>query len=63
MLGIHRDEKYYPNANVFEPFRFIREPSIQKADKAASYEDELDAARPTTTYLGFGYGRHAWYVF
>ncbi|KAI0413446.1 cytochrome P450 [Xylaria grammica] len=31
ILGIHRDEKYYTNADVFEPFRFVRERSTEKA--------------------------------
>jgi hypothetical protein len=48
VLGIHRDERFYPDSQVYKPFRF--------ADRAG----ELEAGKPTTTYLGFGYGKHAW---
>jgi hypothetical protein len=48
VLGIHRDERFYPNPEVYMPFRF------------ADHAGELEAGKPTTTYLGFGYGKHAW---
>lgn len=48
MLGIHRDERFYPNPQAFVPFRF--------ADSAG----ELEAGKPTTTYLAFSYGKQAW---
>lgn len=48
MLGIHRDERFYPNPQAFMPFRF--------ADSAG----ELEAGKPTTNYLAFGYGNQAW---
>ncbi|KAL1873165.1 hypothetical protein Daus18300_003984 [Diaporthe australafricana] len=48
VLGIHRDERFYSNPQVYMPFRF--------ADSAG----ELEAGKPTTAYLGFGYGKHAW---
>ena len=60
VLGIHRDERYYPGSDEFQPFRFFKESRAGGAAKTSAYEDELDAAKPTTTYLGFGYGRHAW---
>ncbi|GAW17465.1 hypothetical protein ANO14919_069220 [Xylariales sp. No.14919] len=59
ILGIHRDEKYYTNADVFEPFRFVKERSTEKAPGSTPHEGQLDAAKPTTTYLTFGYGRHS----
>ena len=66
VLGLHRDERYYPNPDIYEPFRFVKEPRSsdekETQQKASAYEDDLEAAKPTTTYLGFGYGRHAWYV-
>ena len=72
VLGIHQDEKFYPQANLYQPFRFVKKrdvtPSRSSSDelqqpaeaRVGAYEDELEAAKPTTTYLGFGYGRHAW---
>lgn len=48
VLGIHRDERYYPDSEVYKPFRF------------ANRAGELEAGKPTTSYLGFGYGKHAW---
>lgn len=62
VLGIHRDEKYYPKPDVYEPFRFVKKPASGEEHMAAtsSYEDAFQAGQPTTTYLGFGYGRHAW---
>ncbi|KAI0798747.1 cytochrome P450 [Xylaria sp. FL0064] len=46
VVGLHRAERYYPNANVFRSFRFVRELSPKEYAKATS-----------TTYLTFGYGR------
>lgn len=48
VLAIHRDERFYPNSEVYMPFRF------------ADHAGELAAGKPSTTYLGFGYGKHAW---
>ncbi|KAI1279365.1 cytochrome P450 [Xylaria sp. FL0933] len=62
VLGNHLDEKYYVNSNVFEPFRFVNKLLPRENTKATSYGDELDAAKPSTTYLTFGYGRSSWYV-
>ncbi|MCJ1251308.1 hypothetical protein MMC30_008540 [Trapelia coarctata] len=59
VLGIHRDKRYYANPDVYEPFRFVKARSSKEGLKTLAWEDELEAAKPTTTYLGFGYGRHA----
>ncbi|KAK3943339.1 P450 monooxygenase [Diplogelasinospora grovesii] len=64
-LGIHRDERFYPHADVYDPFRFVptKKPGFcNSTEKTVTEEDDdekLLAGRPTTTYLGFGYGRHA----
>ena len=76
VLGVHRDKRFYRDPEVYEPFRYVQKKGGQKegdnegviADgtqgkeekKSGGYEDELEAGRPTATYLGFGYGRHAW---
>jgi cytochrome P450 len=62
-LGIHRDERFYPNATMYDPFRFVR---LREAQAEASGNggteaaNDFDAGKPSTTYLGFGYGRRAW---
>ncbi|KAI0433824.1 hypothetical protein F5Y09DRAFT_338191 [Xylaria sp. FL1042] len=38
VLGIHGDEKYNANANVFEPFRFVKYLSTMKTARVTSYE-------------------------
>lgn len=48
VLGIHRDERFYTDPQVYQPFRYV--------DNA----ERVDAGKPTPTYLGFGYGKHAW---
>jgi cytochrome P450 len=56
VVGVHRDERFYPDPRTYNPYRFLH--LKQKADPRVS-ASELDAARPSVTYLGFGYGRHA----
>ena len=61
MIGVatrclHHDEKFYENANVFEPFRF-----------AEMYEEDSEGVKyqfvsTAIEYLAFGHGKHAWYV-
>lgn len=61
VLGIHHDERFYPQASEYRPFRFVEQAEAARTQAGGgSYEDAPEAAKPTTTYLGFGYGRHAW---
>ena len=53
--SVHHDEKFYRNANVFQPFRF-----------AGMHEDDGEDTKgqlvsTTMEYLAFGHGKHAWY--
>lgn len=50
VLGIHRDERFYADPQVYQPFRYV------------DSGEGISAGKPTTTYLGFGYGKHAWWV-
>ncbi|KUJ14784.1 cytochrome P450 [Mollisia scopiformis] len=71
VLGIHKDEKFYPQADLYQPFRYVKKreaiPSRINSDdhsqsapaRAEVWDDESESTKPTTTYLGFGYGRHA----
>lgn len=54
---IHYDEAFYPNAHVFEPFRFVGPRQADGEDLKHQY------VSTTAEYLPFGYGRHAWFAF
>ena len=65
IVGVHSDENIYPNAANYEPFRFCNR-------KPGEEPDEKDAAIPVTstgvvnvsdTFLSFGAGKFAWYVY
>lgn len=60
MLAIHKDEQYYSNAEAFDPFRSVKARAARETKRSGTMEDDLEAVKPSTTYLGFGYGRHAW---
>lgn len=69
VLGLHMDDRFYPSPETYDPFRYVRmKRDRQEAHKKDSSTGEranpttsdLDAGQPTSTYLGFGYGRHAW---
>ncbi|KAL8672928.1 MAG: hypothetical protein Q9168_002634 [Polycauliona sp. 1 TL-2023] len=68
VLGLHNDDRFYPEPHRYDPFRYAR----MKQDRERSYREEqakgkeqplstrdLDAGQPTSTYVGFGYGKHA----
>ena len=50
--GVHRDEAHYPNAEIFNGFRFFGEDGV----------DQPLMATPSLDYMAFGHGRPAWYV-
>lgn len=67
VLGVHMDSRFYPNPQKYDPFRFakLKQHRQNSQGKEASTEkstiiNDLDAGQPSQTYLGFGYGRHAW---
>ncbi|KAI3396064.1 hypothetical protein diail_481 [Diaporthe ilicicola] len=62
VLGIHRDERFYPDSATFDPYRFSRlklEREKESKDGTQVSTGDLDAANTSPSYLGFGYGRHA----
>lgn len=61
VLGVHMDERFYPDPHQYDPFRSLRakQERMNSMGSQANTTD-LDAGQPTPTYLGFGYGRHSW---
>ncbi|PYH94739.1 cytochrome P450 [Aspergillus ellipticus CBS 707.79] len=70
VVGIHMDDRFYPNPQAYDPFRFVKlkeQRDLENSEKSdenptakkKTRVNDLDAGQPTTTYLGFGYGRHA----
>ncbi|KAL8640653.1 MAG: hypothetical protein Q9228_002455 [Teloschistes exilis] len=67
VLGLHMDERFHPNAQQYDPFRWARmrihrehanlRDLTEKSPKIKS--NDLDATQPSPTFVGFGYGRHA----
>jgi cytochrome P450 len=66
---IHLDERFYPNAREYHPFRFVR------GDQGSQLENKgCDTSAPTAqgnrrstslvtasdTFMSFGIGRHTW---
>jgi cytochrome P450 len=54
--SLHHDEKFYENANVFEPFRFAE--MHEEDPEGANYQFISTAIE----YLPFGHGKRAWCV-
>lgn len=63
VLGIHRDDRFYRDSSTYDPYRFSalkQEREKQTGNGAQASSGDLDAATTSASYLGFGYGRHAW---
>lgn len=58
--AIHHDGQYFPDADVFSPFRF----SDMREDEGESLKHQMvsTALSDSSPFLSFGHGRHAWYV-
>lgn len=76
-VRVHYDERFYPKAQLYEPFRFVptavKEPAefevttdsknLGEHDSTASKQRRYQGlSTASETYLAFGYGRHSWYV-
>ncbi|XXH04100.1 hypothetical protein Hte_010511 [Hypoxylon texense] len=62
VLGVHWDARFYPDPETYDPYRYVK---LRRERERGPGEDsvpskDLDAGKPSSTYLGFGYGRHAW---
>lgn len=69
--GTHLDERFYPNAGVFDGFRFAQSSHDQKEDldqvelgddQKPSLKSQQKMYATSSTYLSFGHGKHAWCV-
>ena len=69
-FGLHHDDRFYPNPEEYDPFRFARKQedmnmNIDKdtlTDKASIYRKNQALATASDIFLGWGYGKHAWCV-
>ena len=52
----HHDEALYPNAEVFDPFRFFR--MREQAGESMKHQ----FVNTSLEYIAFGHGKHAWYA-
>lgn len=62
---VHMDAKEYPEPEQFQPFRFVPEHSSEDQNgmkKPTPPGAQLLTATVTSTFLGFGAGRHIWYI-
>jgi cytochrome P450 len=63
MHGTHRDGIFYGHPDEFDGFRFVDEkPKVGDDGEKATLKPRQTMYRISKTYLGFGYGRHAWYT-
>lgn len=70
IVQIHNDDRFYLQPNKFDPFRFSKQHKDKIAssgkenltDKASIFRKNQSLATVSDIFLGFGYGKHAWYV-
>ena len=69
IVNVHNDDRFYLQPNEFNPFRFTEQYKDNIASGKESLTDKASAFRKTESlatasdiYLGFGHGKHAWYV-
>ena len=54
VVAMHMDEDFYPNAYVFDPWRF----STMRQEEGAALKHQFMST--SAEYVSFGHGRHAW---
>ena len=66
---IHLDERFYPNAREYHPFRFVQEDQGSQPENKARDTSALTApgnqrssslVTTSDTFMSFGIGRHTW---
>lgn len=66
-LGIHRDDRFYPDGKKYKPFRFVKD-AEQPSQCGLGNQEGVGSAKPEdqdkldsrTPFLSFGAGRHRW---
>ena len=75
-VAIHYDERFFPDPEKYAPFRFTprtaQEPAPTATAQTIATESQPPDPKPrglstnlstaSPTFLGFGYGRHSWYI-
>ena len=60
MARIARGERFYASSDKFDPFRFLCEAVDEHGARKWTLRPNCQLTSPSVTFLGFGYGRHAW---
>ena len=69
VTGIHHDERFYPDPEKHEPFRFAEaaketsstgETDDAQTKKASQHRKFQGLSTASNSFLAFGYGRHSW---
>ncbi len=61
VAGVAGDERFYANADKFDPFRFLTEAVDEKTGtKTWTLKPNCQLTSPSDTFIGFGFGKHAW---
>ena len=69
-VHLHHDDRFYPKPDEYNPFRFANKHETMLGDastetltdKASSYRKNEGLTTASDISLGFGFGKHAWYV-
>lgn len=65
-VPVHHDERFYSNPQIYDPFRFVEKVPMGVREGTTATETRtrrLQGISTTSdTFLGFGHGRHSWYV-
>jgi cytochrome P450 len=60
MTPIHHDASLYPEPLEFKPWRFYELARADGPDVEVRTPNKYDMVTPSSTYLTWGLGRHAW---
>jgi cytochrome P450 len=61
-LDIHLDDRFYPDAKEYKPFRFVSGEHIDEEVTDATLPEQQDRLDSNAPFLSFGAGRHRWWV-
>ena len=69
-VHLHHDDRFYPKPDEYNPFRFANKHETMLGDastetltdKASIYRKNEGLTTASDISLGFGFGKHAWYV-